>query len=623
MATFTYAPDWGASPELEPGLRSVRFGDGYEQRATNGLNPILPTWKLQFTKRTQAEAQAIYSWMVANNAQVTAFDWAAPGEGVAAGELFGTGDGTRVTYSLVALSRPCTVVGTPTIYRTDWQGTYQLSATARTNLLTFSEQFDNASWLKSNGGVGVAPAVTPNAGAGPDGNSTADRVVFDIAAGTTSTDLSQLQHTTTSIPLGTPGNSSLWIKSNTGSSYQLILSCPDGTVNKLVTAGPTWARVDSGSSGTAATTGGLRLRLWGNEGTSKFADILVACAQVETNLTPTRYIPTTTAAVTVTDYSINSAGLVTLASTTNPVAAQSLGTASGSTATFAVVTPNGSTPTVLNVWRTDWQGRQKMYPTSRTNYVFKSADLSTTWGKLNVVVTADAATAPDGTTTADKMADNATLGYHIATSNAYADIPVASSSLVCASTYFRNVDAQFGVVQIGTRVPLYPKVIFDLVNGTMVAVGPLVAYGMQDVGNGWWRCWIVANAGTGASPLGMVVGVDASGTSTTYSGTGKSIYFWGAQFEAGTAPTSYIPTTTAAVTVTDWSQSGSNVVFASNPLAGSLIEADYTYTGGLGVGNTVTWTGSYTRKHVAKFGVPKPDGFNSWSITADFREVPA
>lgn len=86
---------------------------------------------------------------------------------------------------------------------------------------------------------------------------------------------------------------------------------------------------------------------------------------------------------------------------------------------------------------------------------------------------------------------------------------------------------------------------------------------------------------------------------------------------------SYIPTTTAAVTVTDWSQSASNVIFASNPLAGAVIEADYSYVGGLGVGNTLTWTGSYTRKHVAKFGVPKPDAHNSWSITADFREVPA
>lgn len=88
-------------------------------------------------------------------------------------------------------------------------------------------------------------------------------------------------------------------------------------------------------------------------------------------------------------------------------------------------------------------------------------------------------------------------------------------------------------------------------------------------------------------------------------------------------PTRFIPTTTVAVTVTDYSVSGSTVTFAVNPLTGAVIEADYSYVGGLGVGYSLTWTGAYTRKHVAKFGVPKPDGFNSWSITADFREVPA
>ena len=73
-------------------LRAVR--GRLQPGRPDGLNPILPTWKLNFTKRTQAEAQAIYSWLVAQNAHYTpASDWAAPGEGVAAGELFGTGTG--------------------------------------------------------------------------------------------------------------------------------------------------------------------------------------------------------------------------------------------------------------------------------------------------------------------------------------------------------------------------------------------------------------------------------------------------------------------------------------------------------------------------------------------------
>lgn len=78
MATFTYIPDWGPSPDLQPRILQAKFGDGYDQRAPNGLNDLLPTWNLVFSHRTQAEALAIAAWFAANKAHVTAFDWTAP-----------------------------------------------------------------------------------------------------------------------------------------------------------------------------------------------------------------------------------------------------------------------------------------------------------------------------------------------------------------------------------------------------------------------------------------------------------------------------------------------------------------------------------------------------------------
>lgn len=88
-------------------------------------------------------------------------------------------------------------------------------------------------------------------------------------------------------------------------------------------------------------------------------------------------------------------------------------------------------------------------------------------------------------------------------------------------------------------------------------------------------------------------------------------------------PTPFIPTTSTAVTVTDYSVSSFTVTFATNPLAGAVIEADYTYVGGLGVGNTLSWGGTYTRKYIAKWTPARPDAFNSWTVTAEFSEVPA
>lgn len=78
MATFTYYPDWGPAPNMTPSRLSAEFGEGYGQRAGKGLNQFLPTWNLTFSKRSQAEALAIYNWFKNNQAHLTAFDWTSP-----------------------------------------------------------------------------------------------------------------------------------------------------------------------------------------------------------------------------------------------------------------------------------------------------------------------------------------------------------------------------------------------------------------------------------------------------------------------------------------------------------------------------------------------------------------
>ena len=81
---------------------------------------------------------------------------------------------------------------------------------ARVNLVTKSEQFDDSAWIKNAGGTGAAPVVTSNAATAPDGTLTADRVVFNIAAGTTTADLSIIQQSITAIN----GVGTFWIKAD-------------------------------------------------------------------------------------------------------------------------------------------------------------------------------------------------------------------------------------------------------------------------------------------------------------------------------------------------------------------------------------------------------------------------
>lgn len=78
MATFTYAPDFGAAKSQQPKVTSVRFGDSYEQRVAIGLNTNPQTWSLSFSMRDDTEAEAIDAFLVARGG-AESFDWTPPG----------------------------------------------------------------------------------------------------------------------------------------------------------------------------------------------------------------------------------------------------------------------------------------------------------------------------------------------------------------------------------------------------------------------------------------------------------------------------------------------------------------------------------------------------------------
>lgn len=625
MATFTYSPDWAPTPELTPRLRSVRFGDGYEQRAPDGLNPVLPTWKLNFSVRSQAEAFAIYAWLLNNNAYVTPFDWAAPGQGTATAEPFGTGDGSRVTWSLVASGRRVNYTGTPTIYRTDWQGTQQLYAAGRTNYCPYSQSLDNAGWTKIIGGTGSNPSVTADYAIGPDGTFTAECIQFSQGAGTAVGDYSLMKTPTMSgLSVGQPVVVSFWAKSNTSAQNLFIGGGSVNGTNTTVSLTTTFQRFIVNLGNAANASGYIYFGLRGTFTTGSTADITITDFQVEQNGagTATAYIPTLSAAVTRTDYSINATGVVTFTNTDNPVALSSFGTGNGSQTAFTLP----STPVTAAIFKTNWEGTNLLqYPTARTNYCFQSEDFSITWSKLNLAVTANSVAAPDGNTTADTLTDNGTNGYHNATCNAYANIPVADNSTLCASVWVKNLDAGYAFLQVNTKTPSYPKIVVNLSTGAIAkSSGTIVASGVQAYPGGWYRIWMAVNVGTGAGAVDMVVAVDASGTGTTYAGTGKSIYAWGAMAEVGSYPTPYIPTTTAAVTRTDYTLAGATVTFAVAPVSGATVSWSGLVNGAPPVGTAFTWTGTYTRKYVADaFTEPRPDTYGSWSMGATFREVVA
>jgi len=59
---FTWNPDRGASTKSKPRVLQARFGDGYGQRAPDGLNSNNKTWTLAFVNRSSTEGNAILAF---------------------------------------------------------------------------------------------------------------------------------------------------------------------------------------------------------------------------------------------------------------------------------------------------------------------------------------------------------------------------------------------------------------------------------------------------------------------------------------------------------------------------------------------------------------------------------
>lgn len=77
MATFSYTPDFGAQVTKSPRVRSVKFGDGYEQRLAYGINTAPQVWDLSFAQRDDTEASGIEAFLAAANG-VDWFYWTPP-----------------------------------------------------------------------------------------------------------------------------------------------------------------------------------------------------------------------------------------------------------------------------------------------------------------------------------------------------------------------------------------------------------------------------------------------------------------------------------------------------------------------------------------------------------------
>ena len=212
---------------------------------------------------------------------------------------------------------------------------------------------------------------------------------------------------------------------------------------------------------------------------------------------------------------------------------------------------------------------------SAQNLALQSENFLTTWSPTNITVTTGstaAFTAPDGTTSADLLTASASGSARI----------IQSFSFVSGTTYTYSAFAKagsgfFGLTMENGGVASGAAVIWNLntgalaVSGTAGAGYTLQSQGIENYGNGWYRCRMTVLLGLSAA--GNIRANTSDGTMLTaviQSASGNTAYVWGAQLETGSIATSYIPTTTAAVT------RNADVVSVSGAVSGSIGQASGT-----------------------------------------------
>ena len=386
------------------------------------------------------------------------------------------------------------------------------------NLASYSEQFDNGVWAKSGA------TVTVNVTTSPDGTNNADKLIDN------STLAGHSFNSATSMISGTTYTWSIFAKMSEiryltlryvsggafSTNYITTFDLLNGTATNsatlpassfLITSfGNGWYKCSISQAANATGTGTYAAYLSKDGVASTYTGngtdgLFIYGAQLEQGSTATSYFPTTTR---------------------------------------------------LNIPRIDYTSGEGaiLVEGQRTNLALYSEQFDNAyWSKSGATVSANVTTSPDGTINADSLIESVLNENHKIFRNItsiLASTPYSYSIKVKPNGRQWIFFSQFGLDN--------SRIWFDVQNaqvGTISNASASTTYSnakIETLTNGWVNISFTFTT-TFTVFYNHILLASANGINTTYLGDGTSgVYLWGAQLEAGSYATSYIPTVASSVT---------------------------------------------------------------------------
>ena len=421
------------------------------------------------------------------------------------------------------------------------------------NLLTYSQDFTNASWSKS----GVT--ITANTTVAPNGTTTASKLVEDgflVTYGVYKGITTGFRY---SHSIYAKKGERDWIKVNAvhGGNQSVWFNLANGTIGTNNTTGTPsienvgngWYRCAVNNTDHSFAASFYSVMPCTNNNIETYTGtvgngIFIWGAQLDKFATATEYFPTTTSLnIPRIDYT------------------------------------NGSCPSIL------------VEPQRTNSLTYSSLFSNAAWAKQNTSITDNSIISPDGNLNAGKFVANSVNTLHAI----YNGIG-AYTGTYTFSVYAKKGEYDFLILQDQFSSVFYNT--FNLSTGAIVGGSNST---IKSVGNGWFRCTVTFTAT--ATTVFPTITISPN-TGASYLGNSASGgYLYGAQMEIGAYATSYIPTVASSVTRNADVISKTGISSLINSLEGVLF-VDLQFFTGLGGIRSINISNGSNNNRIGFYGHP-------------------